>query len=186
MISALNYFDEKGAIELQTKPITDVYQVFPGNQPVQQLTEQLFARFAEKEQSEIKRIHHLLAFFTSNSCLSRQLALYFSDHQLQQGCGHCSVCAGQTTVFPPTLPLKPLEEHDFTVLCAPFIEKLAGDCTTTLISQFLCGIATADVYPLKSTSTQRFFPIRAIPLCLSKKLDRAALQSRLKPKSWAC
>ena len=156
MISALNYFDEKGAIELQTKPITDVYQVFPGNQPVQQLTEQLFARFAEKEQSEIKRIHHLLAFFTSNSCLSRQLALYFSDHQLQQGCGHCSVCAGQTTVFPPTLPLKPLEEHDFTVLCASIIDKLAADCTATLISRFLCGFTTPIFTRLKARQLSGF------------------------------
>jgi ATP-dependent DNA helicase RecQ len=142
VLSALDYFDEKGLIELQSKQITDVYQVHQLDLPTEQQAQQLFARFAEKEQSEIKRIGQLVGFFTSRACLSRQLAAYFSDHQLQSDCGHCSVCAGQRAVFPPMPALKPLQQFDFTTLCMQASENLAADCSATLLSRFLCGFTT--------------------------------------------
>jgi len=38
-------------------------------------------------------------FFELDSCLSRNLALYFDDHHSAENCGHCSVCRGLPAVL---------------------------------------------------------------------------------------
>ncbi|WP_022943135.1 RecQ family ATP-dependent DNA helicase [Psychromonas hadalis] len=141
VISALDYLDQQGLVELQTKQMTNVYHVFPEVIHAD-LVDNLAKRFSDKEHSEIKRIHFLLDFFASKNCLNWQLAHYFSDNNLQQPCGHCSVCAGLLTTFPESMPLKPLEEYDFSTLTSAISEKLGQHKTNTLLARFLCGLTT--------------------------------------------
>lgn len=142
VITAIEYFDEKNLLELQSKQMTEVYQVNSNPMDLALLNNDMYSRFEQKELSEIKRIEHLLAFFASNSCLSLQLAHYFSDHRLQQPCGHCSVCLGTVALMPPVPTLKPLNEFDFNLIAADIIEKLGKQVSVTLISRFLCGLTT--------------------------------------------
>jgi len=141
VITALDYLDQQGLVELQTKQMTNVYQVFP-----QAITSDLIAklaqRFTDKEQSEITRIHFLLDFFASKSCLNWQLADYFSDTNLQQPCGHCCVCMGQVTVLPEMTNLKPLLEYDIVSLTGPIKDKLGKHNSERLVARFLCGLTT--------------------------------------------
>ena len=142
VLAALDYLDNQSMIELQTKKITEVYQVFKTKRSSNELCDLLAQRFINKEKSEITRIHQLLGFFTSDTCLSRQLAFYFADNQLQQDCGHCSVCAGQVASLPESKPLKPLDSYDFGLLSNEIIEKLATQSSSVLVSRFFCGLTT--------------------------------------------
>jgi len=140
-IVALDYLDQQGLMELQTKQMTNVYKTFQ-DQISPNLTTKLAQRFSDKEQSEITRIHFLLDFFASKHCLNWQLADYFSDANLQQPCGHCSVCAGAITTFPEREGLMPLAEYNFAQLTGQISDKLAQHQSDTLLARFLCGLTT--------------------------------------------
>ncbi|WP_281561502.1 RecQ family ATP-dependent DNA helicase [Thalassomonas sp. RHCl1] len=142
VLTALEYLDSHGLIELQAKTMTQVYQVLNSPYGIEQLTGLLSEKFATKEQSEIKRIHQLLAFFTGDSCLSRRLGQYFADEQLTQNCGHCSVCRGQVALLPQAAPLAPLESFDFGDISGEIMSKLGHQASSVLISRFLCGLTT--------------------------------------------
>ncbi len=155
-LTALGYLDEQGMIELQTKQMTQVYDVVTPHFDQSALAASLFERFRTKEQSEIDRIHQLVAFFTSGTCLSRQLSEYFADHQLQADCGHCSVCAGDPARLPPLPALPPLEQYNFAHLSQSIINKLGDSVSTVLVSRFLCGLTTPVFTRLKARSLTGF------------------------------
>jgi len=156
VVTALDYLEQQGLVELQTKQMTQVYQILKTDLDIEQLAASLFEKFSAKEQNEIKRIHQLLAFFASGTCLSRKLADYFADTQLQGECGHCSVCAGQVARFPPVSDLRPLQQLDFAYLSRGICEKLGDSATSVLISRFFCGLTTPIFTRLKVRSLTGF------------------------------
>lgn len=94
VVTALEYLAELQLIQMETKKLTEVYQVDVAklNQP--ELAEQLFSYFGDNERSEIKRIAALVRFFQLDKCLSSNLSRYFDDQNAPETCGHCSVCQG--------------------------------------------------------------------------------------------
>ncbi|MEI6858946.1 MAG: ATP-dependent DNA helicase RecQ [Shewanella sp.] len=142
VLKAINYLDEKGMIELQTKQMTQVYDILDPRFSTEKLQFSLFERFSQKERSEIERISHLVAFFTSDACLSQQLAHYFADMNMTAPCGTCSVCLGEQAILPPPPFLYPLNELDFNALTTLAIIKLDKACSSVLLSRFLCGLTT--------------------------------------------
>lgn len=142
VLIALDYMDSQGMIELQTKQMTQAYQVYRANLQPDVLTTRLFEKFRLKEQSEVMRIHELVSLFCSDKCLNLQLAEYFSDPYLTQPCQHCSVCQGDVAVLPP-LPAQPqLDSYDFTALTSDAKERLGRQCSPILLSRYLCGLTT--------------------------------------------
>ena len=95
VVTALEYLHEKHCIELETKRITEVYDINQTELADQSLAQVLYHYFIEKEQKEIKRIAALVRFFELDKCLTRNLSLYFDDINSPENCGHCSVCRGQ-------------------------------------------------------------------------------------------
>jgi ATP-dependent DNA helicase RecQ len=95
VITALDYLAEKQLIELESKKMTEVFQVNQGELKQVDLTQNLHHYFVDKEEKEIKRIASLVRFFELETCLSSNLARYFDDQKAPQQCGHCSVCRGQ-------------------------------------------------------------------------------------------
>jgi len=155
VLTAIDYLDQQGFIELQTKQMTQVYSV-DKSQITPNLRNELSQRFLQKENSEIKRIHHLLAFFASTDCLNLQLAHYFSDTHLQQGCGHCSVCAGQPAVMPAIAALQPLTQFDAQQLSTEIAAKLGVHDSAVLRARFFCGLTTPIFTRLKVRQLSSF------------------------------
>lgn len=155
-ITALEYFNEKNYIELEAKQMTDVYSVLNPNFDTVQLASDLFSYFKNKEQSEIKRIANMLAFFQSDSCLSKQLSQYFGDNQLQSPCGHCSVCSGHVATLPQAVSLKPLGQFDFHQTCDDFIKSCPDTPSSDLIARFLCGISVPIFTKIKARKLPSF------------------------------
>ncbi|GIU26287.1 RecQ family ATP-dependent DNA helicase [Shewanella schlegeliana] len=154
-IKALDYLHQKQLIELQSKQLTQVYQVFSDNLD-DSIALKLFNRFSVKEQSEIRRINQLVDYFDSESCLSLQLAQYFADPRLTQPCGHCSVCSGHSAKLPPSVILRPLNQFDFNELCNEAINRLGKHLTPVLLTRFLCGLTTPIFTKLKMRQVKGF------------------------------
>jgi ATP-dependent DNA helicase RecQ len=95
VLAALEYLADKQLIELETKRITDVYQVNVAALARVDLAEELYHYFIDKEHKEIARIAQLVRFFELETCLSHNLSRYFDDNDTPQVCGHCSVCRGK-------------------------------------------------------------------------------------------
>lgn len=162
VIAAIDYLDQEGLIELQTKQMTQVYRVFKESITTQ-LRQKLVQRFKDKETSEIERIHFLLNFFSSNHCLSLQLARYFSDQNIQEPCGHCSVCAGKVAVMPPLTELKALDEYDFKQMSHAISDKLGEHKTPILLTRFFCGLTTPIFTRLKARQLKAFALLEKYP-----------------------
>ncbi len=123
VVNALDYFQEKGWIELESKQMTEVYSVLEGGLDTQVLSSELHAYFTRHEQGEIARIHAMLELFATDRCLGYRLAQYFGDDNAPRECGHCSVCHGHIARLPEPPALPPLVDKNFEALCSDFIHK---------------------------------------------------------------
>ncbi|MUG28647.1 RecQ family ATP-dependent DNA helicase [Aeromonas salmonicida] len=160
--AALDYLQQQGWIELESKQMTDVYRVLRQDVDINALADELYALFEKKELSELARLQALLAFFTSSHCLSQELARYFADEQAPSKCGHCSVCRGEVAVLPtlPTLTLP--NENGLRAWCDPLI-ALCHTRHPRILTRFLCGIATPLTTQVKAKSLAGFGQLAAHP-----------------------
>jgi ATP-dependent DNA helicase RecQ len=167
VVKALDYFQEKGWIELENKQMTEVYTLLEPGFDAAALSAELHAYFKQQESSEIKRIHAMLALFASERCLSQRLAAYFGDGNAPSQCGHCSVCQGHIVRLPepPTLP--PLIDQDVQSLCGGFVRKhqdfKGHEPSAECLTRFLCGISVPLFTKLKARQLSGFAALEAYP-----------------------
>ncbi|WP_110667881.1 RecQ family ATP-dependent DNA helicase [Salinicola halophilus] len=163
VITALEYFQEKGWVVLEGKRMTDVFEVRTPDFDIETLTETLAAEGETFERREIERLEAMLALFESPTCLSRRLANYFGDDRLagkDDGCGHCSVCYGRVAQLPPPTPLPAPTEASLAATLAPFVarhrEQLGSPPSAKRMAHFLCGLPMPVFTPLKARSLGGF------------------------------
>lgn len=167
VVTALDYFQEKGWIELESKQMTEVYSLLRTDFDPDALSNELHVYFSEHETTEVARIHTMLEVFASDQCLTHRLARYFGDDNAPERCGHCSVCHGQVAYLPEPPALQPLDEKDFQQLCGDFIRKHhdyngllpSAECLT----RFLCGISVPLFTKLKARATPGFAELEDYP-----------------------
>lgn len=169
VVAALDYFHEQGLIELESKQITDVYQVIGNQFDHQTLADDLSALFKQKEHGDLNRIQTLIHLFESPSCLSSKLAAYFLDHDVPNACGHCSVCRNQIAILPkPYLDDVPLSqvEHWIKPYQTAFLSSERSPSwtlTSEAITRFLCGIATPLSAQLKANKMEGYGKLEQYP-----------------------
>ncbi|TDR20360.1 RecQ family ATP-dependent DNA helicase [Marinicella litoralis] len=154
IMTALEWFDEQGMIELQAKQAVERFDIIERSFDLTVLSAQLHQLFINKEQAEIERIHNMLAMFESTSCLSKQLASYFGEELPIDACGHCSVCVTGPASFKIVQQSASLQALDLPSLSSEFIGKMGAAYTANNLTKFLCGIHTPVFSQLK---------IRALP-----------------------
>ncbi|WP_054544991.1 RecQ family ATP-dependent DNA helicase [Aeromonas dhakensis] len=173
--AALDYLQQQGWIELESKQMTEVYRVLHQEIDVTTLADQLHNLFEKKEHSELARLQALLAFFTSRQCLSHELARYFADQAAPTHCGHCSVCRGEVAELPP-LPGRTLpNEQGLKAWCDPLV-ALCHTRHPRVLTRFLCGIATPLTTRVKAKSLTGFGQLASHPFA-----DVLAAVSRIYP-----
>ncbi|NVF13468.1 RecQ family ATP-dependent DNA helicase [Vreelandella maris] len=179
VITALEYFQEKGWLTLEGKRMTDVYEICQSTVPVEALARQLYDDCLGRERIEIERLQAMLALFESESCLTRRLAEHFGDRTFEspsdteQGrCGHCSVCYGQPVTLPDAPPQPVPSNAQFQCYAAPFIqrhtEQFGQPPSAHRLAHFLCGLTMPVFTPLKARRFEGFavFEQRAYPQVL--------------------
>jgi ATP-dependent DNA helicase RecQ len=172
IIAALEYFDEKGWIELQSKQAVEVYNVLSQAFDLDEMTEKMDALFKRKERVEIQRIHDMVSFFESDACISRQLAGYFGEDIGNERCGHCSFCKGGQAVLKITRELKPLSHYDFSEVTSEFMQAVGDQFSEANLTKFLCGIYTPVFSKLKIRKLPHFGILESYPFMEVKNLIR--------------
>ncbi len=168
VLTALEYFVEKGWMILESKQLTEVYRVLDAPRDPGALGDELHAYFRDKEQAEVDRLHAMLALFESDDCLTRRLADWFGDAQAPTHCGHCCACRGEPARLPAPPPLAPLETREIAAHLDALRPRLAqdadgGPATPDLLTRFLCGIATPRLTRLKARGLPGFGALTVYP-----------------------
>ena len=163
VIAAIDYFSEKGWIELESKQMTDVYRVPDTQFNVRQQAAQMHELFRQKEDSEIKRIACMLAFLESDQCLSYTLASYFADDNAPQQCGHCSVCRGEVAELPKGEPLPEISTGTLKAWCDPFLSACPDTPPLAAVTRFLCGMTSPLNTKIKARQMSGFAKLEAYP-----------------------
>ena len=167
VVKALDYCQEQGWIELESKQMTEVYSLLQSDFDVQALSLELHGYFTRHERTEVARIHAMLELFATEHCLGYRLAQYFGDNQAPQQCGHCSVCHGQVARLPAPPELPALADKDFEALCGDFIRRHQGFNaqvpSAERLTRFLCGISVPLFTKLKARAIPGFAALEAYP-----------------------
>jgi len=142
IITALEYFNEKGWIELQSRQTVEVYDILTQAFDIDAVAKKMYALFKKKEGLEIQRIHNMIDFFESDSCISKRLAEYFGEHLEKERCGHCSFCKSGKALLQNTTDLKPLSNFEFETITAEFTQAVGEQFSETNLTKFFCGIYT--------------------------------------------
>ncbi|WP_353188829.1 ATP-dependent DNA helicase RecQ [Pseudomonas sp.] len=167
VVTALDYFQEKGWVELESKQMTEVYSLLQSDFASDALSAELHEYFTRHEETEVARIHAMLEVFATERCLGYRLAEYFGDHNAPERCGHCSVCHGQIARLPEPPPLPPLVDKNFAQLCGEFIhrhEQQTGRIPSAeRLTRFLCGISVPLFTKLKARAIPGFAALEEYP-----------------------
>ena len=167
VVKALDYFQERGLIELESKQMTEVYSLLNTDFDPQALSQELYTGFKQHEIAQVARIHAMLELFATEHCLGQRLARYFGDENAPQRCGHCSVCHGQVAHLPPPPSLPALVDKNFMGLCGDFIHRhhehtghLPG---AERLTRFLGGISVPLFTKLKARTIPGFAALEDYP-----------------------
>jgi len=167
VVKALDYFQEQGLIELESKQMTEVYSLLDTHFDPHALSAELYTGFKQHEVTEVARIHAMLDLFATDHCLGQRLAHYFGDDNAPQRCGHCSVCHGQVAHLPAPPSLPPLVDKNFMGLCGDFIHRhhehtgqLPG---AERLTRFLGGISVPLFTKLKARGIPGFAALEDYP-----------------------
>jgi ATP-dependent DNA helicase RecQ len=163
ILAALEYFEEKGWIDLQSRQAVDVYDISTQAVNIDEMTEKMYALFKEKESLEIQRIHNMVGFFECDACISKQLAGYFGEHLSKERCGHCSFCQSGKAVLQTTTELKPLSQFEFKTITAEFTQAVGEQFSEVNLTKFLCGIYTPVFSKLKIKKLPYFAILESYP-----------------------
>ena len=167
VVKALDYFQEQGLIELESKQMTEVYSLLDTDFDPQVLSAELYTGFKQHEVTEVARIHAMLDLFATEHCLGQRLAQYFGDENAPQRCGHCSVCHGHIAHLPAPPSLPPLVGKNFMELCGDFIHR-HHEYTGCLpdaerLTRFLGGISVPLFTKLKARGIPGFAALEDYP-----------------------
>ncbi|MFT5597739.1 MAG: ATP-dependent DNA helicase RecQ [Chitinophagales bacterium] len=158
VVKAMEYLQENNMIELETKLITEVYQVDVQKLADLELAQNLTTYFVDKEQKEIKRIAALLRFFELDRCLSNNLSRYFDDQEAPEHCGHCSVCRKQVAKLEyshhPAMP----NIEKISAAVQGLDKHLSGKSDYTLTTETYCRFLTGMSVPLFARNKVRHLP----------------------------
>ncbi|MFC6301177.1 RecQ family ATP-dependent DNA helicase [Pseudomonas sp. CCM 7893] len=181
VVKALDYFQEQGLIELESKQMTEVYSLLSTDFDPQVLSVELHAGFKLHEVTEVARIHAMLDLFATDRCLGYRLAHYFGDENAPQQCGHCSVCHGNVAHLPSPPSLPGLVDKNFQGLCGDFIhrhhEYSARLPSAERLTRFLCGISVPLFTKLKARGIPGFAMLEEYPYAEVREWADAHLNS---------
>ena len=161
--AALEYFDEKGLIELRTRQSVEVYDILNQAFDPDAVAEKMHRLFVHKESHGIRRIHQMVAFFQTRTCISRALAAYFGEHLEKENCGHCSFCKNGPVSLKLSGAAQPLHDHNFKALTRDFLKACENQSNASALARFLCGITTPGFSQYKVNAIPNFGALTRYP-----------------------
>ena len=161
-LAALEYFDEKGWIELRPKSTVEVYEIINRNFDVLETAKRLSDLFRKKETADVARIHKMLSLFESGGCLNIKLSKHFGE-TIPSPCGNCSFCiSGEPTTFPDE-PLPEINGEGVKKYIRELKESSDSPVSDDLAARFLCGIVSPRLIQLRAKQLNGFGRLEKYP-----------------------
>ncbi|MCK5131472.1 MAG: RecQ family ATP-dependent DNA helicase [Candidatus Sabulitectum sp.] len=162
VLTALEYFHEKGWITLQPKSAVEVFEILAPEFDINSVARELADLFAQKEQKEVARIHSMIQMFETDQCLAKSLSAYFGEN-LKNDCKRCSVCINHKPVLLPESNPPSLDNLSFSNLTQPLARAAASPLTVSQVTRFLCGISTPRLVQYKAKQMPGFKLLQSSP-----------------------
>ena len=103
-VRKLQDWNDRGAIDLQTSGVVNRFRIlnpFPKTtREKESIIQKLYDHIKARERSDMERIDAVIDLITASECISRKLALHFSNEASipTAGCGHCNFCLTRKAV----------------------------------------------------------------------------------------
>ena len=155
VLAALEYFDDKGWIELQAKSSVEVFEIINRDFDIEETTKRLSDLFRNKETMDVGRIHKMISLFESSGCLAMKLSEHFGE-TIPQPCGNCSFCL---TGSPSALCIEPLPDipgSEVKEALRELKDVSETPVSDDLATRFLCGIMSPRLMRLKAKQLRGF------------------------------
>ncbi len=162
LVAALSYLEEQGDLTLQATGSRQGYRRTASAADVRALGERMSARFAQREQRDVGRLHRVLHFAANKGCWSRYLLEYFGD-VARPDCGHCGWCLGLRPGPLPGVSPARLGATEAALLRQLRAEGHAALAAPRQLARFLCGLSSPATVRGKLTKDKRFGTMAGAP-----------------------
>jgi ATP-dependent DNA helicase RecQ len=161
IVTALDYLDQTGDIDLQTTGLRHGYRVMRRPKSLDDIAAKLVERFTRREENDIARLRQVVAFAECGGCYTRFLLEYFGERR--NNCGHCSRCDGTPKQNLPTGAIQRVTDADRGVVKQLVRERHAALSSPRQLARFLCGIASPATTKAKLRSHKEFGRLAEVP-----------------------
>jgi len=175
VLTALEYFHEKGWIDLQPKSGVEVFEILNSEFNIDSTALELANLFIQKEKNDVARLHNIIEIFEKDQCLAKSLSAYFGEI-LDADCGRCSVCLDKSPVRLPLSEPVTLEKMDFHTLVQALVRVASSPLPISLTTRFLCGISTPRLLQYKARQMPGFSRLEEYPYGTVEKWVRSHIK----------
>ena len=161
-IRALDYFAEKGWLELRATGLVHGYRKLKPIQSVDELADSYFVAAEAREKAEVNRIDQVFQLARASDCQAGALSAHFGQ-PLNEACGVCTSCVGEQPAEIPPVETATLDA-DVLDSVRPLIEKHpAALADSRSVARFLCGLRSPATTRAKLSSHKLFGRYGEIP-----------------------
>ncbi|MDA3956858.1 ATP-dependent DNA helicase RecQ [Oceanispirochaeta sp.] len=153
---ALIWLENEGWIETKIKNMRQNYRKTRSAWNVEEMTESMMNRFAEREASDIHRIDLIEQLGLTRKCRTAALLHYFGETLEGGRCGHCDVCEGTAEPGTGVPKSMTLSEEEKTKLESLMMSLENEDLSAPRMTRFLCGISSPYLSRKKLTKVPGF------------------------------
>jgi ATP-dependent DNA helicase RecQ len=154
VVRAIEVMEQRGMVEVKAGDVRTPYVRLPGAWDVDEIAEELSARFQKREDQEIARLRQVVDLVEHESCQVNALVGYFGEERAEP-CGHCTWClTKQRQRIPPasTLPIN-VAEADVLALYRRCPRELQSP---RQLAKMLCGLGSPSFTKLRMTREPLF------------------------------
>ncbi|TGG92897.1 RecQ family ATP-dependent DNA helicase [Natronospirillum operosum] len=158
IIKALNYLEQQDLLEMKVAGLRQGYRMeqVPGD--VEGLIDRMAEQFRMREERDIDRLQTVCDWAQSPGCLQQPLMQYFGE-TLEQACGRCSGCLGQTHELPP----RHSQSVDLDVVREVMDQQHEALSQPRQLARFLCGITSPKASRARLGKQARFGALAEVP-----------------------
>jgi ATP-dependent DNA helicase RecQ len=155
IVAALGYLEEQGDLTVQTGNSRLGYRLLRTDFDRPSLADRLVERFVDREARDVARLRSILEFAGETGCLTTRLTAYFGE-ALDQRCGHCGPCLGQSPSPIPEPPRRAFSAEDRAIVKALKAEAHPALASPRQVARFLCGLPSPAASRAKLAKDPRF------------------------------
>ena len=162
IVKMLDYFAEKGWIELQASGLVHGYRKLQPISDIEVLTQDLYQYALDREIGELGRLDEVFQFMCESECHHSSLSQHFGQ-ELPNACGHCSACEGQGIETMPELDVPRVGDSALKAVreLAKAKPELLGEARQR--ARFLCGLSSPKMIRARMTRDPMFGCCSGIP-----------------------